>query len=106
MRFRHEWHIRWVQGSLADFDIGMSSEPQVKHGTSFSGIGEGLVKSEPRRDDVRCGALALVLLSPSALGLGTKSLMEVSVVLFLIWGRNVVVVDDLRTMAAGSVLRR
>ena len=91
---------------MADFDIGMSSEPQVKHDTSFSGIGEGLVNREPRRDDVRCGALVLMLLAPSALGLGAKSLMEVLVVLFLIWGRDVVVVDDLRTAAVGSVLRR
>lgn len=32
IRRRHEWHIRCLQASLADFEIG-TSDKQVKHST-------------------------------------------------------------------------
>ena len=53
IRLRQVWHIRWEQGSLADFETGTSSEPHVRHEIIFSGIARGLVKSVPKTEDVR-----------------------------------------------------
>jgi hypothetical protein len=73
MRRRHELHIRWPHGSLADRDTGTSSEPHVKHsavrtrggGGDETGAGtgiEGLLKMEPRNEEVRrCCFLSLSL---------------------------------------------
>ena len=36
---RHEWHMRWLQESLAERDMGTSSEPHVRHEIFFSGTG-------------------------------------------------------------------
>lgn len=70
MRRRHELHIRWPHGNLADLDTGTSSEPHVRHSavrtrgdSDASGTGagtEGLLKIEPRNEEVRrCCFLSL-----------------------------------------------
>lgn len=33
IRFKHEWHIRCPHFSLADLDLGMSSDKHVRHST-------------------------------------------------------------------------
>jgi hypothetical protein len=63
MRRRHELHIRWPHGNLADRDRGTSSEPHVRHSAvrtcgegdeTGAGAGiEGLWKMEPRNEEVR-----------------------------------------------------
>ena len=37
MRRRQVWHMRWPQASFADFDIGISSDRQVRHWTLILG---------------------------------------------------------------------
>lgn len=79
MRLRHEWHIRWVHGSLADSELGMSSEPQVRHETSFGAVG-GLGR---RRALNRLGGFR---------GLGLPAPVPASVLGFVFFAIGVVVV--------------
>lgn len=62
MRRRHELHIRWPHGSLAERVTGTSSEPHVRHSAVRTrGEGDETVaeagiegrKMEPRNDEVR-----------------------------------------------------
>lgn len=44
---RHEWHMRWLQESLADREMGTESSPQVRQEIFFSeGGGRGVMKEE------------------------------------------------------------
>ena len=40
MRRRQVWHMRWVQDNFAVLERG-TSDRQVRHSTSFSGVGSG-----------------------------------------------------------------
>ena len=44
---RHEWHMRWLHESLAEREMGTSSEPHVRQEVFFSGGGaRGVMKDE------------------------------------------------------------
>lgn len=114
MRLRQEWHIRWVQGSFADLEMGMSSSPQVRQEICLSGGGGGLAKREVKTLEVRFGGgcfVALVVLSGRVddLAEGSAALTSeilVDVVLLRTVGRAVVLVNACVAAEAGSVLRR
>ena len=50
MRLRQEWHMRWVQDSLAVFEM-RTSLPQVRQETFFSGVGGALARKMLDRRD-------------------------------------------------------
>ena len=51
-RFRHVWHMRWSQGSLAERWSGISSSPHVRQETILGGAGALLPKKPPNILDV------------------------------------------------------
>jgi len=114
MRLRQEWHIRWVQESFADLEMGMSSSPQVRQEMCRSGGDGGLAKREVKTLEVRFGGggfVALVVLSGRVddLAEGSAALTSeilVDVVLLRAVGRAVVLVDTCVAAEVGSVLRR
>jgi hypothetical protein len=74
MRRRHELHIRWPHGSLADRVTGTSSEPHVRHSAvrtrgegdaTGAGAGTDGRKMEPRNEEVRRCCFLSLSLSPA-----------------------------------------
>lgn len=103
--------MRWVHGSFADCEAGILSDPQIRQVTCFSGAGGGFAKILPNTEVLWLLAflalLAMVSGRGSFAGSSSSSGMSlglVDVVLFLIGGRAVALVDDLRK--TGSVFLR
>lgn len=102
--------MRWVQGSFADCEAGILSDPQIKQVTCFSGAGGGFAKILPNIEFLWLLAGLTLLVAVSGLGSFCSSSSSgvsfslADVVLFLTVGRTVAMVDDLRK--TGSVLLR